>query len=62
MKILESLVVLRMLHALGYVRKDADISGAFELSEIDVPLLDSLVEKRIAMNQHINKALRESHL
>jgi DNA repair protein RecO len=62
LKTLESLIILRMLHALGYIGKDADVSEALESGPIDLRLLDSIAPKRTALNQHINKALRESHL
>ncbi len=61
-KTLESLTVFRMLHALGYIGKDTDLSEIMNSNDLNVAMLDSLAGKRVALNQHINKALRESHL
>jgi len=61
-KTLESITVLRMLHALGYIGSDSSLNESISSSELTFQFLDSLVEKRAAINQHINKALRESHL
>ena len=62
MKSLESLVVFRMLHALGYVGKDQMLAPLLSSNEITIELLDQTQASRMHMNQHINKALRESHL
>jgi recombinational DNA repair protein (RecF pathway) len=62
MKTLESLVVLRMLHLLGYVGKDAQLAEYFLSKEITVEHLDKAAPLRQLMNQHINKALKESQL
>lgn len=62
LKTLESITVLRMLHALGYIGKDAELNEIKDSNMVTVEMLDSLAGKRAAMNQHINKALRESHL
>jgi len=62
LKNLESITVLRMLHALGYIGKDAELAELTNSRGLDTALLDSHAGKRAAMNQHINKALRESHL
>jgi DNA repair protein RecO len=59
---LESLIVIRMLHHLGYIGDAADLNGHVHSLELSKDLLQSLRGKRIAMNRHINKALRESHL
>jgi recombinational DNA repair protein (RecF pathway) len=61
-KTLESLIVTRILHRLGYIANVADLKDSIESDTIDVNMLISLKEQRISMNQHINKALRESHL
>jgi len=62
LKTLESITVLRMLHALGYIGNDSNLNGSASSSVLSLQLLDSWLEKRAAINQHINKALRESHL
>ena len=61
-KTLESLIVIRILHRLGYVANVTELKDSIESDTIDVNMLISLKEQRISMNQHINKALRESHL
>jgi recombinational DNA repair protein (RecF pathway) len=62
MKTLESLAVLRILHALGYIGADGEVAPYIGLDPISADLLDAAAAKRSLMNQHINKALRESHL
>ena len=59
---LESLIIIRMLHHLGYIGDAADLNGYVHSLELSRDLLQSLKGKRAAMNKHINKALRESHL
>ena len=62
LKTLESLIVLRMVRTLGYVGKDVSLDEHVISNALSVELLDRLVRKRVDMNQHINKALKESHL
>ena len=62
LRTLESLIVLRMVRILGYVGKDVSLDEHIISNVISVQLLDQLVGKRVDMNQHINKALKESHL
>lgn len=62
MKTLESLVVIRILHRLGYVSTLSEFKEHIESDAIDRGSLLYLKDTRISMNQHINKALRESHL
>jgi recombinational DNA repair protein (RecF pathway) len=62
LKSLESLIVLRMLQYLGYVGKDVQVGEFFTGPEITMELLDKAAPLRTVMNQHINKALKESHL
>ena len=59
---LESLIVVRILHRLGYVANIPIISEYLVSDKISEQLLMSLKERRVLINQHINKALRESHL
>ncbi len=61
-KTLESLIVTRILHRLGYVSILSELKAQIESNEISLEILTSLKESRVSMNQHINKALRESHL
>ena len=60
-KALESITVLRTMHHLGYVGADAALRPF-----IDEPLSSELLQaagaQRVAINAHINKALKESHL
>ena len=62
LKTLESITVLRVLHALGYIGTDAELAGAIDSNVFNPEMLDALMGKRSAINRHINKALRESHL
>ncbi|MCX6718757.1 MAG: hypothetical protein NTZ38_00010, partial [Candidatus Taylorbacteria bacterium] len=62
METLESLIVIRILHNLGYVGDVSGLNGEVSSNEISVSLLDGLKTHRVAMNRHINKALKESHL
>jgi recombinational DNA repair protein (RecF pathway) len=57
---LESLLVARVLHWLGYIGDDVDLNGHVRSFEITSELLDLLKEKRTILNKHINKALKES--
>jgi len=59
---LESLIVIRILHHLGYIGDAADLNGHVHSLELSKNLLQSLKGKRATMNRHINKALKESHL
>ena len=59
---LESLIVIRILHRLGYVAVIPDLKIQIESNEINIEALQSVEKHRILINQHINKALRESHL
>jgi DNA repair protein RecO len=62
LKTLESLVMLRILHYLGYVGKDIQMSEFFASKEISPEVLEKAAPLRQLMNQHINIALKESHL
>lgn len=61
-KTLESLIVFRIVHLLGYVGNDKEI----DIRVISAPLCNELLDvasgQRVVMNKHINKALRESQL
>ncbi|MES2216342.1 MAG: recombination protein O N-terminal domain-containing protein [Patescibacteria group bacterium] len=62
MKTLESLVVLRTLHSLGYIGKDAGLTQYVQSTEITPTLLEEASKSRTLINQHINKAFKESQL
>ena len=62
MQTLESLVVARMLFALGYIGNITDLNEEMQSTAITPELLHILVGKRTLLNQHINKALKESML
>lgn len=62
LKALETLSVFRILRNLGYVGQDEDLSAFINSMNIDRALLKKVAGKRLALNQHINKALKESHL
>ncbi len=61
-KTLESLIVLRILHSLGYIGNDASLNGFMDTFEITNEVLAAAVPHRQDMNKAINSALRESHL
>ncbi len=62
MKALESLIVLRIMDALGYIGKDGTLEKFKGSDQISTALLDEAKGERMLINQHINKALKESHL
>ena len=62
MKSLESLLVFRMMRALGYIGTEVLLAEYSDTAKLSLELLTSLGSKRVLMNQHINKALKESHL
>ncbi len=63
MKTLESIVVLQIMHALGYVGSGDGLEVFVKPSGLrDADLLIHAKGKRVAINKHINKALKESHL
>lgn len=59
---LESLTVLRILRALGYIGKSGELEPLMVSFEIDTVGLDLALAKKTLVNQHINKALKESQL
>jgi len=59
---LESLTVLRMLDALGYIGVSPELDARIRTEALSLPLLVVAAGKRVALNQHINKALRESQM
>jgi hypothetical protein len=62
LKALESVTVLRILHSLGYVGNSADIHPYVASTEINLDQLQAGVAVRQVINQHINRALKESQL
>ncbi|MDE2040764.1 MAG: recombination protein O N-terminal domain-containing protein [Patescibacteria group bacterium] len=61
-KALESVIVLRILDALGYIGNDRLIEARFRTEPLTPGFLAELAPERMRMNVHINKALRESQL
>ncbi len=59
---LESIIVFRILHLLGYVGTDKNLDARLVAEPLSLVLLDEMMGQRTNMNRHINKALRESHL
>jgi len=59
---LESLIVARMLFTLGYIGNISGIDSILQSKHIDRVLLVELHSKRTLLNQHINRALKESML
>jgi hypothetical protein len=62
LEILESVTVGRILHKLGYIGNDLELNQYFNSNDISLDLLDLLKDKKLTINKHINKALKESHL
>ena len=62
MNVLESLVVARILSALGYIGDIKGLSNYLKSSEITREMLIEIASQRTTLNQHINKALKESML
>ena len=59
--ILEILIMLRMLHILGYV-SDVDTSFCMPYTSYDMSVLEKVVASKSVCIAHINKGLRESQL
>ncbi|MBP6858870.1 MAG: DNA repair protein RecO [Candidatus Pacebacteria bacterium] len=59
---LESLVMFRIVHLLGYVGNDKEIGYRIISAPLSIELIDEVARQRVALNKHINKALRESQL
>ncbi len=59
---LESIIVFRILHLLGYIGTDKNLDARLGVEPFSLALLDETMGQRTNMNRHINKALRESHL
>lgn len=62
LKTLESIIVLRIMYLLGYIGNDPLLDKRLNSTEFSLEFLDDMASKRAIINQHINKALRESHL
>ena len=58
---LESFVVFQIMKELGYIGKDSLLDD-YSSSQITLELINQLSPQRQVMNQHINKALKESQL
>jgi DNA repair protein RecO len=65
LKTLESVLVLRILDQLGYIGNIGHLSsieGEIKTSPLSLKLLQDAAANRSRLNQHINQALKESHL
>ena len=62
MEIVESLLVIRIMHTLGYIGDDKDIHAVIYSNDFTHGIIESASRKKHLINQHINKALMESHL
>lgn len=62
LKTLESVTVYRILHSLGYISGGGELDECFKEVEMTAELIFNMGNKRTIINQHINKALKESHL
>ncbi len=58
----ESLLVIRIMHALGYIGDDKEMHSFIYSNDYTPSLLELTKSKKTMINQHINKALKESHL
>lgn len=59
---LESVLVFRIVKALGYVGVDQELDGGVVDGPLSIELIRASAGKRALLNKHINKALRESQL
>jgi recombinational DNA repair protein (RecF pathway) len=59
---IESLLVIRIMHRLGYIGDDKEIHQFVFSNDFEPALIDLAGRKRVVINQHINNALKESHL
>lgn len=59
---LESLIVFRIMHLLGYIGTDGGLEPELYSGEVSPELLGKVELKRLVINKHINKALKESQL
>jgi recombinational DNA repair protein (RecF pathway) len=62
LKTLESITVFGILCTLGYIGEDKALARYASSSRLTPELVDLAAPKRSALNRHINKALKESHL
>lgn len=62
MLLAECLILLRILHSLGYMRHDPDFSIPLSSSEIGVSDLETIAPKRMRMISLINESLRATQL
>jgi len=58
----ESVIVLRILDALGYIGDDPSLKGFLGSTPYSADMLGQAARSLKAINAHINKALKESHL
>ncbi len=58
----ESLLVIRILHRLGYIAENHGFSKEVTDSNFSKDIIDRIITKRVDINRAINSALRESHL
>lgn len=62
LKILESIIMYKILKILGYIGANNEIDKSLHNLSISDSLLDENKKNRSIINQHVNKALVESHL
>ncbi len=58
----ESLLVVRILHRLGYIADNSEFGKEIIGSDFQKEIIDRIITKRVDINRAINNALRESHL
>jgi recombinational DNA repair protein (RecF pathway) len=59
---LESLIVFRVFNLLGYIGSDTQLDDRLRVAPFSHELIAEIADRRLIMNNHINKAIRESHL
>lgn len=60
--LVESLIVLRIFHKLGYIGNIPEINPLLASNEISEEILSIVEKNRVFINQNINKAIKESHM
>ncbi len=59
---IESLLVLRILHRLGYIGDMAELNNLVNSDEISTNILDIVSSSKVVLNKNINRAIKESHM
>jgi len=60
--LVESLIVLRIFHKLGYIGNITELNSLLVSNQISEEILSNVEKNRVFINQNINKAIKESHM